>query len=77
MPQQKRIESEENPSTRMAPRIAQSQAPVDPPEVEPLEERIRRRAYEIFLSRGGPPGDPVADWLQAERELRERGESSL
>jgi hypothetical protein len=31
---------------------------------------VRRRAYEIYLARHGAPGDPVADWLQAERELR-------
>jgi hypothetical protein len=34
-------------------------------------ERIRARAYEIFLARKGAPGDPVTDWLQAERELRD------
>lgn len=33
-------------------------------------ERIRMRAYEIFLGRKGAPGDPVTDWLQAEGELR-------
>jgi len=37
----------------------------------PGEEQIRRRAYEIYLRRGGGPGDPLEDWLQAERELRE------
>ena len=31
---------------------------------------IARRAYFIALERGFP-GDPVADWLQAERQLRE------
>ena len=37
-----------------------------------VEERIRARAYEIFEARvtGGPHGDPTADWLQAESELR-------
>lgn len=34
------------------------------------EDRIRRRAYEISQARHGAPGDPVADWTQAERELR-------
>ena len=29
---------------------------------------IAQRAYEIFLERGGTHG--LADWLQAERELR-------
>jgi hypothetical protein len=34
-------------------------------------EEIQARAYKIFLSRNGAPGDPESDWLQAERELRE------
>jgi glycosyltransferase involved in cell wall biosynthesis len=38
--------------------------------MEPPHDDIRRRAYEIYLGRHGAPGDPVADWLQAERELR-------
>jgi hypothetical protein len=33
------------------------------------EQEIRARAYEIYLQRGGQPGDEVEDWLQAEREL--------
>ena len=36
------------------------------------DEEIRRRAYEIYLERGGQPGRDLDDWLQAEREL-ERG----
>jgi len=32
-------------------------------------EEIRRRAYEIYLERGGQEGREVDDWLQAEREL--------
>ena len=33
-------------------------------------ERIRQRAYEIYLARRGGPGDACADWLQAEQELK-------
>jgi hypothetical protein len=33
------------------------------------EQRIRERAYEIYLSRGGEPGRELEDWLQAEREV--------
>jgi hypothetical protein len=33
------------------------------------EERIRRRAYEIYMERGGEPGHDREDWLQAEREV--------
>jgi hypothetical protein len=31
---------------------------------------IARRAYELYLARGGGHGDDVTDWLLAERELR-------
>lgn len=34
-----------------------------------LEDRIRERAYHIFLDRGFERGDPVADWLDAQVEL--------
>jgi hypothetical protein len=33
------------------------------------ENDVRIRAYELYLERGGVPGDEVDDWLQAEREL--------
>ena len=33
-------------------------------------EQIARRAYEIFLARGGQHGSAEQDWQQAERELR-------
>jgi hypothetical protein len=33
-------------------------------------EEIRLRAYEIYLERGGLPGNELEDWLQAERELQ-------
>ena len=36
-------------------------------------EQIRLRAYEIYLERGGFPGNELDDWLQAERELDRAG----
>lgn len=33
-------------------------------------EQIERRAYEIYAGRGYAPGDPTADWLEAERQLK-------
>lgn len=33
-------------------------------------QMIEQRAYEIFAGRGYAPGDPVADWLEAERQLK-------
>jgi Protein of unknown function (DUF2934) len=36
---------------------------------EGLREGIARRAYEIFVQRGGKNGQDVKDWLQAEKEI--------
>ncbi len=37
----------------------------------PMEEQIRHRAYEIYIRRDQEhSGDPMADWFQAEQELR-------
>lgn len=46
--------------------------PADAAVSEPTEAEIRQRAFEISLTRNGAPSDPVADWLQAEKELRAR-----
>ena len=35
----------------------------------PSHEEIRLRAYELYLERGGFPGNELDDWLQAEREF--------
>jgi hypothetical protein len=37
-----------------------------------LEEEIRRRAYELYQSRGGQGGTPDEDWYRAEAEVRAR-----
>ncbi len=38
----------------------------------PGPDEIAKRAYEIYLSRGGTPGRDVDDWLQAEQQLQSR-----
>jgi hypothetical protein len=45
-----------------------------PQESLPLEERIRRRAYELYVLRGNESGSEVEDWLQAEAEILEAKE---
>jgi hypothetical protein len=35
----------------------------------PHLEKIRIRAYEIYIDRGGEPGHDLDDWLRAEQEL--------
>jgi hypothetical protein len=37
----------------------------------PSPEEVARRAYEIYLARGGASGHEQEDWLRAERELKE------
>ena len=34
-----------------------------------LQEKIARRAYELFQARGGEHGYHMADWFQAEKEV--------
>jgi hypothetical protein len=36
----------------------------------PTHDEIARRAYELFLQRGGQHGSHEQDWLRAESELR-------
>jgi hypothetical protein len=41
------------------------------PALPPTHERIRERAHEIFMARGGTPGNELDDWLRAEQELKQ------
>lgn len=34
-----------------------------------IEEKIRVRAYQLYESRNGAPGDAESDWYQAEAEI--------
>jgi HSP20 family molecular chaperone IbpA len=38
-------------------------------QIQQIRHRIAQRAYELFRQRDGQPGDPVTDWLNAEREI--------
>ena len=55
-----------NPIGRSAPRSGQQIA-----ERHPTHEEIELRAYQIYIERGGAPGNELEDWLQAEFELIE------
>lgn len=39
---------------------------------KPTEDDIRRRAYDRYLERGGGHGMDFQDWLDAERELKNK-----
>jgi len=46
-----------------------ARAKESPIESLPVEERIRRRAYELYVLRGNQSGSELDDWLQAEEEF--------
>jgi HSP20 family protein len=46
-------------------------------ELESIAEKVRNRAYELFLMRGEVPGHDVDDWIQAERQLMWLPETEL
>lgn len=37
-----------------------------------LTDEIRQRAHQLYVERAGAPGDPVGDWVRAEKEVTER-----
>lgn len=43
---------------------------------QPAEERIRLRAYEVYEARGRQGGNEVDDWITAEKELIEQGDTT-
>jgi Protein of unknown function (DUF2934) len=47
------------------------------PERLPLEERVRRRAYELYVQHGNQSGSELDDWLQAEEEIRRAYEETV
>jgi hypothetical protein len=36
---------------------------------ETIKDRIEKRAYELFMARGGHHGYAIEDWLKAEKEM--------
>ena len=54
-------------------------APAKKPQIETLalEDRIRRRAYELYIERGNQSGSELDDWLQAEEEIQRVEEQAV
>ena len=52
-----------------------STASASPCDLEIPAEKIAQRAYEKWVNRGKPIGDPDRDWLEAEQELRQEYQS--
>jgi hypothetical protein len=58
-------------STTAQPRKRAQRVPLAASAARPDAALIRARAYELYLERGHH-GDPMEDWLRAERELVEQ-----
>jgi hypothetical protein len=56
---------------------APARAKQTPNESVSLEERIQKRAYELYVSRGNQSGSELDDWLQAEDEIQRAEEQAL
>lgn len=69
-PQRARRSSAPRKANRPAPQAspATSAAP-SPIPTAPSYEEIAQRAFQLYVERGGGPGDPLQDWLRAESEL--------
>ena len=55
---------------------APARAKERPKETLSLEERIRQRAYELYVQRGNESGSELDDWFQAEEEIRRAEEQT-
>lgn len=56
-----------NSGSQTSTPITAFESPAAPPSA--LEEKIRQRAYELFLERGGEDGYAEEDWIRAEAEV--------
>src|SRR5437016_2422466 len=64
--QQEFLTEREGISMKYEPMEERNRSLVDPAQAE---DRIRRRAYEIYERRGRKDGSELADWVQAESEV--------
>jgi hypothetical protein len=65
----------QNPNTEVQgtpTTILRSRVPGESGKNKPLLAEIRQRAFEIHIERGGIHGCDLEDWVQAERELKEK-----
>jgi hypothetical protein len=64
------VHSENGNGTEVVQAAVASSEPTGEAVVSPsLEEKIRVRAYELYLQRGGNGGSPEHDWLRAVEEI--------
>jgi hypothetical protein len=59
------------------PTLTPARAKETPIEPLPLEERMSRRACELYIQRDSQSGSELDDWLQAEEENRRAEEAAI
>ena len=70
MPKHAGNRSHRGPSSGTGSGVSAKDSPNRRDDQVSTDEGIRTRAYELYLERGGQPGDDVGDWLRAEHALR-------
>jgi hypothetical protein len=50
--------------------------PIAEESAEDFDNRVARKAYELFEDRGRTPGEDVEDWLEAERLIKSEKRST-
>ena len=65
----RKVNLEPENSTKVVDVAAQSASTPEFEVAPSLEEKIRVRAYELYLQRKGRGGSPEQDWLQAVAEI--------
>jgi len=76
MPRKTTPKTEKTPKTAEVEMRAVEPVPNQPasdetrPNRAPTHEEISRRAYDLWVKRGGVGGNAQEDWLRAEQELR-------
>lgn len=62
--------------TKKTPGEKKSPSPEEPKTItiteEDLRELVEKRAYELYLERGGHHGEHESDWYRAEEEIKAR-----
>jgi hypothetical protein len=73
----KQTDSSPKDKTKKKPGEKKKSPPPDKPKTitvteEELREMIEKRAYELYLERGGHHGEHENDWYRAEEEIKSR-----
>jgi hypothetical protein len=54
----------------VSPRKKHEHPPNNPPEEEPAQDEVAKKAYAIYLKEGRPQGHAEQNWLEAEAQLQ-------